>query len=405
MKSIPPEEILARVEAKRSDMIDFLTDLVRAESPTDVPESQLTVQRLLTQNLARSGYLVRKIPGTLTGGHLVARPARRPRGRPGQALIGHCDTVWPLGTLDRMPVTLEGGTLKGPGVYDMKGGLTQIVFALQVLEEAGVEPEVTPVVLINSDEEIGSPESRRHVALLARRSVRAYILEPALGLSGKLKTARKGGGRYHITIRGIAAHAGLDPDSGASAILELSHLIQKLHGMNDRARGITVNVGVIDGGIRPNVVAPVATAEVDVRVLTSEQARELEAAIGSLQPVVQGATLEIAGQIRRPPLEPTPRNQTLWEAARREAQRLGYQLESGTAGGGSDGNLTSRYTATLDGLGAVGDGAHAQHEFIFVDKLAERTALLASLIQLPAHLDRGVEQPPHPAAGAAGLPE
>jgi glutamate carboxypeptidase len=386
MSEVHPADLLAKAREKQPALVEFLKELVLIESPSDDPESQQEVQRVLAAGLGEAGYEVRRIPGRVTGGHLYARPAKRLRGRPGQILIGHCDTVWPVGTLGEMPVHEDDGRLTGPGVYDMKAGLAQIVFALQILSELRVEPMVTPLVLVNSDEEIGSPESRGHIRLIARRATRAFIVEPALGLSGKLKTARKGGGGFRVRIRGKAAHAGLDPESGASAILELSHVIQTLHSLNDRQRGISVNVGVIDGGLRPNVVAPEAHAKVDVRVLTLEDAREIESRIRNLQPVVPGVSLEIEGHVRRPPLEPTPRNQALWRAALQAGQELGLELESATAGGGSDGNLTSQFVATLDGLGAVGDGAHARHEFVVLDRLAERTALLARLLSLPAEV-------------------
>jgi glutamate carboxypeptidase len=237
MSEVHPADLLAKAREKQPALVEFLKELVLIESPSDDPESQQEVQRVLAAGLGEAGYEVRRIPGRVTGGHLYARPAKRLRGRPGQILIGHCDTVWPVGTLGEMPVHEDDGRLTGPGVYDMKAGLAQIVFALQILSELRVEPMVTPLVLVNSDEEIGSPESRGHIRLIARRATRAFIVEPALGLSGKLKTARKGGGGFRVRIRGKAAHAGLDPESGASAILELSHVIQTLHSLNDRQRG------------------------------------------------------------------------------------------------------------------------------------------------------------------------
>jgi glutamate carboxypeptidase len=264
----------------------------------------------------------------------------------------------------------------------MKGGLTQIIVALRILRKLGLEPEVTPVILVNSDEEIGSPESGRHIRRLARRVVRALIPEPGMGPKGKLKTVRKGWSNFTVKVTGKAAHAGLDPRGGASAILELSHLIQALHGMTDLDRGVTVNVGVVSGGTRPNVIAPEATAEVDVRVLTNRQAREIRDRILALTATVPGTRVEVLARGSVPPLEGTARNRALWEAAREAGAELGLALEEETAGGGSDGNTTSQYTATLDGLGAVGDGAHAAHEFLFVEKHVERCALLARLLLL-----------------------
>ena len=215
----------------------------------------------------------------------------------------------------------------------MKAGLAQLIFGLKALQALKLIPKVRPVVFINSDEEIGSRESTRHIKRLARRADRALILEPALGPEGALKTARKGVGKFSIRVKGKAPHAGLEPGAGASAILELSHVIQKLFAMNDASRGITVNVGMIDGGLRPNVVAPESTAIVDVRVLTRRDAEDIESRIRALTATTPGATLEIEGGIGRPPMERTEGNRILWEAARRVGQELGIVLSEDTAGG------------------------------------------------------------------------
>ncbi len=376
--------MLDHVRAMRGEFVDFLTRLAALESPTDSPGSQAAVQAVLTEALRELGYDVRLIPGRETGGHLYARRAARVRGRPLQLLVGHTDTVWPVGTLRDMPLHVEEGRLHGPGTLDMKGGLTQIVFALRALAELGLEPAVEPVVLVNSDEEIGSPESRRWVRSLARVACRAFILEPALGPDARIKTGRKGVGRFDVAIRGRASHAGLQPEAGLSAIVELSHVIQKLHALNDPERGTTVNVGIIEGGVRPNVVAPTARAQVDVRVRTLDDAERVERAILGLDPTIPGILLEVTGGVRIPPLERTPRNRRLWAQARDAGYDLGFELDEGTAGGGSDGNTTSLFTATLDGLGCVGDGAHAAHEHIEIDPSIERCALLAWLLLLPA---------------------
>jgi glutamate carboxypeptidase len=236
---------------------------------------------------------------------------------------------------------------------------------------------------VNSDEEMGSVDSRPTLERLARAAVRAFVLEPAFGADGSLKTARKSVGHFIVRVRGRAAHAGVDPQAGASAILELSHQVQRLFALNDAARGITVNVGTIDGGLRPNVVAPEAFAEVDVRVPTLEQARSVEQAIRSLTPVGDGVTLEVDGRFGRPPLEQTPRNRALWLLARDLASELGLTLDEAAVGGASDGNITSVHTATLDGLGAVGGGAHAPHEYVVSGRMPERAALLALLLLAP----------------------
>ncbi len=366
----------------RDDQLDFLRRLVLSESPSLVPTAQDEILAMLTTELEALDLDVEYLPGEETGGHLLARTPAGTEG--GQLLIGHCDTVWPLGTLDQMPLEIDGGRMRGPGVYDMKAGLTQIIFALRALREVGVTPALPPTVFINSDEEIGSRESKPHIMELARQVERAFVLEPSLGPSGKLKTARKGVGRFTITVHGRAAHAGLDPEAGASAILELSFLIQQLFALNDPERGITVNVGMIDGGLRPNVVAPNSTASVDVRVLHQEDVPRIEEAIRSLQPSTVGVELDIQGRIGRLPLEHNDRNRTLWKLAQECGNSLGMQLDEGTAGGGSDGNHTTLHTATLDGLGAVGDGAHAKHEYIDIEATLDRTALLALLVANPA---------------------
>lgn len=371
------------LNGRRQEMIELLTALARAESPSHVPEAQRPVQEILRAALESAGLRVRRIAGSRTGGHLLARPRSRRRHQPVQLLLGHCDTVWPLGTLADMPVHLKDGRLYGPGVYDMKGGLVQAVFALRALRATGESPAVEPVMFVNSDEEIGSPESSRPIRRLARVANRAFVMEPSLGPSGKLKTARKGVGRFTIRIVGRASHAGLAPEEGASAILELSHVIQQLFALNDPERGITVNVGTIDGGLRANVVAPESRAEVDVRVATHTDARRIEQAIHGLRATTPGTELRIEGRIGRPPMERTPGNRNLWQRAQQAATELGFDIEEATAGGGSDGNSTSQFTPTLDGLGAVGDGAHSPTEFVDTDRMVERSALLAKLLLLP----------------------
>ena len=381
------ESIVAYLEEQRETMVRFLAKLVLAESPSTSPEAQAAPLTILWEALDDLRFAVQLIPGKKSGGHLLAQIAN---GRsitggavPRQLLIGHCDTVWPMGTLKDMPLEVEDGVVRGPGVYDMKGGLTQMVFALQAINALQLEPVVSPVVFVNSDEEIGSGESRPHICRLAQEAKRAFVLEPALGLTGKLKTARKGVGHFEVIVQGRAAHAGLDPEKGISAILGLSYVIQELYALNDLEHGITVNVGTIDGGLRTNVIAPQSRATIDVRVPTKGDAHRLQDRIFNLKPPLPGMTLEIEGKFGRPPLEPTPANQALWVEAKAAAEDLGLALEQGMAGGGSDGNYTSLYTATLDGLGAVGDGAHAKHEFIYVDKMIERAALLALLLLSP----------------------
>ena len=378
-----PDPVALRtfVQDRREAMLELLARLTRAESPSDVPESQAEVSSIIATELERRGFVVKRVPGRSSGGMLHARPATA--GRPTQLILGHYDTVWPLGTLDDMPFEARDDAVHGPGVYDMKGGIVQALVALDALAHFGLEPSVAPHVFLNSDEEIGSRESRRYIERLAPQMDRVFVLEPSLGPSGKLKTARKGIGRFTVTVTGEAAHAGLDPGAGASAILELSHVIQELFALNDLDRGVTVNVGTIDGGLRPNVVAPSSQAVVDVRVATRQDAERVEAAIRELEPVTPGTSIRVEGLFGRPAMEHTPANRRLWRLACQLGGELGLELDEGMAGGGSDGNFTSLYTATLDGLGAVGDGAHARHEHLLLQPTLDRAALLALLLLAP----------------------
>lgn len=376
------ERLLRRLRARRDEMTDLLRRLVEIETPSTVPASQGPAFDLLANALRDVGHAVRLLPGRRTGGLLYSRPASD--GAPFQLLLGHVDTVWPLGTLEGMPVEIRGRVFRGPGSFDMKAGLVQMVFALRALRTLERVPSVAPVVLITSDEELGSGESVRQIQRLARRARRAFVLEPALGEEGRIKTARKGVGSYTIRIRGVSAHSGLAPEEGASAIGELAHVIGAFHALSEPERGITLNVGRVRGGTRSNVVAAEAEAEVDVRILRAEDGDRVDREIRSIEPEVPGTRIEVHGGLNRLPLERTPRNRALWRAASRLGSELGLELEEGTSGGGSDGNFTSLHTATLDGLGAVGDGAHALHEWVDLERMPERAALLALLLLLPA---------------------
>lgn len=382
-RGLDPAEVLTRLRERQGEMARLLRTLAEIETPSRDPGTHGPLRDLLAGELRDRGFRTRGIPAPSpdTGGHLFARTGQGD----GQAqlLLGHLDTVWPAGTLESMPVRTDGGRMHGPGVFDMKAGLVQMLFAFTVLDELGLVPAVEPAVLVTGDEEIGSPGSARWVRRLARRSCRAFVLEPSLGPAGSLKTARKGTGQFEVRIEGRGSHAGLAPEEGASAIQELSHVVQALHALSDTGRGITLNVGEAEGGVRPNVVAPRARAVVDVRVPTREDARRIEEAIRSLEPTTPGTRIAVEGGMRRPPMERTAGNRRLWEAARRLGGELGLDLEQARAGGASDGNLTSRHVPTLDGLGAVGDGAHADHEHVVLERMPERSALLALLLMLP----------------------
>jgi len=379
----PAARLLAWLRERQSEMVELAAGLARLESPSGDPERVGEVLQTVGEELAALGFAVHRWPGRQSAGQLYARPAHRMRGRPVQLLLGHADTVWPAGTLEHMPVEVREGLLRGPGTYDMKAGIVQMVYALRALAALLLDPPATPVVLLNSDEEIGSPESAPRVERLARASARALVLEPSLGAEGRLKTARKGVGRFRVHVAGRAAHAGLDPEQGISAILELARVVQELTAMAEPERGVTVNVGEVHGGVGFNVIPAQARAHVEVRVRTRADAERLERALRSLRPETPGAEIRVEGGFARPPMEPTAASRALFARARALADSLGLRLDEAAVGGASDGNLASRWTPTLDGLGAVGEGAHAPHEQVRTDTMPERAALLALLLLEP----------------------
>jgi glutamate carboxypeptidase len=375
--------LLEYIGGRRGPMVDLLVAVAALESPSDVRESQAGAQGALRRALEERGFKVRHVPGRRTGGLLYARPAKRRRAAPIQVIIGHSDTVWPLGTTQTMPVVVDGDRVTGPGVFDMKAGIVQGIFALEALAALGLEPTATPVFIINSDEEMGSPDSRRWIRRVAKRASRAFILEPAYGPEGRLKTARKGIARFRVTVRGVAAHAGLDPTAGASAIVEMAHVILELNRLTNLEQGTTLNVGTVRGGTRSNVTAAEAFAEVDVRVVTAAAGDEISRAIHAIKPRTPRTAILVEGGMGTLPLERTERNVTLWRQAVAVGERFGLRLEDYTAGGVSDGNTTSQLTATLDGLGAIGDGAHARHEWVSIGGMVARAAFLAELLMEP----------------------
>jgi glutamate carboxypeptidase len=296
-------------------------------------------------------------------------------------LLGHCDTVYPLGTLETMPCCIANGRMFGPGVLDMKSGIALMLAAVEYLRDSHGELPRPVTIFLVSDEEIGSASSRRITESLARRSAAVLVLEPAYGLHGALKTARKGVGEYTLKVHGIAAHSGLDFEKGQSAIVELARQIERIDSMSDLKRGLTLNVGLIQGGTRVNVVPAEATARVDLRIAKMKDAAAIDHKLRSLKPFNRKCGLEISGGINRPAMERTPAIVSLFRKAAAIAKELGWELNEAAVGGGSDGNYTSALgIPTLDGLGGVGDGAHAQHESILIAELPQRAALLAELI-------------------------
>jgi glutamate carboxypeptidase len=360
-------------------MLALLKRLVELESPSTDKGAVDRIGKVVTEELEASGAEVRELPSERFGNHLRATAGGS--SADGQLLVlGHMDTVWELGTLQSMPFRVADGLAHGPGTFDMKGGLVQLIFALRALREVGRTPTGI-TILVNSDEEVGSLTSRPYIEEEARRSRVALVLEPSLP-PGRLKTFRKGVGVFQLKVKGRATHAGLDPEKGVSAIEEIARQIQALHKLTDHGRGITVNVGTVRGGSRSNVIAGEAHAEIDLRVSTLVDAREMEKKILELRPYLEGSQLKVTGGIDRPPLERSPAVVELFQKARSLAEQIGFELEEGSAGGGSDGNITAALgVPTLDGLGAVGDGAHARSEHILVTELPRRAALLARLLE------------------------
>lgn len=360
-------------------LIETITALVSAESPTTDRDAANRCGDLISALAQAQGAEVERVPSRQCGDHLLARFGG---GADDQVLLlGHFDTVWPVGQLKRMPIREVDGRLHGPGIFDMKGGIGIGLLALRALAETGRLEGRRLTMLLTADEERGSGTSRALIEREARRSAAVLVLEPGLP-RGAVKTGRKGCGEFELRIQGVAAHAGIDPSRGASAIDELAAQIGVIAGLRDPARGVTLNVGIVEGGSRPNVVADSARAVVDVRAGTMADARRIEEAIRGLTPAIEGTTIEIAGGFNRPPFERTPAVARLYEMARGVAAELGRDLGEGSTGGGSDGNFTGALgVPTLDGLGAVGDGAHALDEHLLTADLTWRAALVAGVIE------------------------
>ena len=296
-------------------------------------------------------------------------------------LLGHFDTVYPLGTLPTMPCRVDDGRLHGPGVLDMKSGVALMLYAIEALQSwhTGLPRPVT--VFLVSDEEVGSHSSRQTTMALARESAAVLVLEPA-GPRGAVKTVRKGVGEYILNVKGVAAHAGLDPGKGHSAIVELARQVTTVSKLNDLRRGLSVNPGVIYGGTRTNVIAAQASVEIDVRIKEAKQAATLDRKFQALKAFDKHCKLSIQGGINRMPMERTAGVAALYKRARALAGQINWQLEEAAVGGGSDGNFTAGIgIPTLDGMGGVGEGAHALHEHIVVSELPRRALLLAGMIE------------------------
>jgi glutamate carboxypeptidase len=375
------DRFLAHAQTHRGDIVALVRRLVECESPSDAPEAVNRFVELVSDTVSPFAK-VKTVDGGRFGRHLLCEFDLPGRKKTGQVLaLGHSDTVWALGTLARMPFREAEGRLWGPGVLDMKAGVAFFVFAMRALRDLDVPVGSKVLMQLNSDEEVGSDSSRALTEKNAARSKAVLVLEPGTGLDGKLKTARKGVGDYTVTVRGRAAHSGLDFENGASAILELARQLERIAGFTNLGRGVTVNPGVISGGTRANVVAAEARAEVDMRVVRMRDAAALDRKFRGLRPVDRRCAVEVAGGLNRPPMERSAGVVKLFRTARGLARDLGVELEESLSGGGSDGNFTAALgVPTLDGIGAVGEGAHAPHESILADRIADRTALLAKLV-------------------------
>ena len=376
---------LAWARQQQPALIDFIRQLVECESPSDSPAH---VNRFvdLFSNAIGDIAVCRTLPGDKGAGRILVcefrlpTPAGKPVAKKGILALGHSDTVWPLGTLASMPFRKAKGRLWGPGVLDMKAGLAFFVFAMRALRDLDIPVGHKVQLLINPDEETGSRISRLVTERLARTSKAVLVLEPGTGLEGKAKTARKGIGDYRLKVRGLASHAGVDFEKGASAVVELARQVDRIAGFTSLKRGVTVNPGVITGGTRSNVIAAEAGTHVDIRVPTLGDFRALDKKFKALRAVDKRCQLELTGGLNRPPMERTKGVENLFQLARSLAFDLGVNLEESSTGGGSDGNFTAALgIPTLDGLGAVGEGAHATHESILTKRMADRVALLAKL--------------------------
>src|SRR5580704_620757 len=374
--------LLAFARSKQSEIIRSIRDLVECESPSDHPPSVNRFVDLLAGKL--DGAKVRTFAGGRFGKHLRAEftlPGPRKQRYGWILALAHSDTVWPLGTLAQMPFQEKRGRLWGPGVLDMKSGIVFFLYAVQALRELGIPVARRVVLQVNSDEEVGSDSSRPLTEDAARHSAAVLVLEPGTGPSGKIKTARKGVGSYLVKVRGRASHSGVDFENGASAVVELARQIEHIAGFTNLKRGLTVNPGVIAGGTRSNVIAAEAWADVDMRIARLKDAPLLDKKFHSLRPFDKRCSIQVEGGMNRPPMERTPAIRKLFEIARGCATELGVKLEESSTGGGSDGNFTAAMgIPTLDGLGGVGEGAHAVNESILVNRIADRTALLAMLL-------------------------
>lgn len=371
---------LRELDGKRDAMVEMIREFAEIESPSNDKAACDRIGEFLAQKFAALGGKVRIHQAEKYGNNLqVDFPGQAPT-KP-VVLLGHFDTVYPIGTLATMPCHVADGRLYGPGVLDMKSGIAMMIFAIEALRAWHGELPRPVTMFLVSDEEVGSYSSRAITMELAKQSAGVLVLEPAAG-RGAVKTARKGVGEYRLHVKGIASHAGLDPGKGHSAIVELARQITAIWKLNDLKQGISANPGVIRGGTRTNVVAADATVEIDVRIKKAQQAKTIDRKLRSLKAFDKHCKVTIEGGINRLPMERTPGVEALYKKARAVAAQIDWKLEEAAVGGGSDGNFTAGIgVPTLDGMGSDGEGAHATHEHIRISELPKRTLLLAGMIE------------------------
>ncbi len=362
-------------------MVATVRELVEIESPSDNKPAVDRIAAFLARKFEALGGRT-QLHCSDDFGDSLQIDFRGGANRPPVLLLGHYDTVYPLGTLANMPGKIENGRLRGPGVLDMKSGIALMLHAIEALQAWHGELPRPVTVFLVPDEEVGSYSSRKITEALAKESAGVLVLEPAAGLRGAVKTARKGVGEYTLRVKGIAAHAGLDPGKGHSAIIELAHQIAAISKLNNLRQGLSVNPGVIQGGTRTNVIAAEASVGIDVRIKIAKQASTLDRKLRSLKLFDKHCKLEMTGGMNRLPMERTAGVAALYKKAREIASQLGWKLEEAAVGGGSDGNFTAGMgIPTLDGMGGVGEGAHAVHEYIVISELPRRALLLAGMIE------------------------
>lgn len=376
-----PKEFLRLLKPRQSEMLAVLRQFVVAESPSLEKAAADHCCGLIAEEWWKRDARVERIAQKHRGDHLriTYGPEKSPPA--GQLLVlGHYDTVYSTGTLRKMPFRISGGRAYGPGAFDMKAGIVQALFALETLQRSNTSPRKRLVFLWTSDEEIGSESSRKLLESEAHRSDAVFVLEPSFGPRGLLKTARKGVGEAELIVQGRASHAGLAPEEGINAIHELAQQLVRIEKWNALRRGVTINAAIIEGGTRTNVIPERARAVLDLRALRMSDMRRLERRLHALRPIHTGARLEISGGFGRPPLERKV-SAALFARARSLAKQMNLSLGECTVGGGSDGNFTAALgVPTLDGLGAVGDGAHSSHEYVVINTMPARAALLAALL-------------------------